>query len=92
VSGFVTRGRPLRIDEGNIRLMKHRFALAQALMDCSWDLPVTFRREDDVLIGTCLLEAGASMEVISGERARVEIPKLIKSAILTMVYNSVPPP
>lgn len=91
MSDLITRGRSA-LHEGNTRLLKHRLALAQALMDLSWDLPVEFRREGVNLIGTFKLEIAANLEAVDGRHARDEMAKMLKGAILTMVYNSVPPP
>lgn len=74
-----------RLDDANTRFLKHRLALAQALMDLSWEMPVVFRREDHNLVGTFKIEVMADLETVDGRHARDEMAKLLKGG--NFVYD-----
>lgn len=65
--------------------IKDRLALADALLRCRWNLPITFRREGDMLIGASTLEVGCDLRYFTITQAEETIALTMKSAIMTEV-------
>ena len=77
------RGRPLKPDVWEP--IKDRLALAESLMNCRWDLPITFEREGDKIIGTCTMQCAADLQNCSIRAAEADIALMMKAAILGLV-------
>lgn len=79
----MNRGRPLSDDTWSP--IKDRVALAGALLDCKWDLPVAFERQGDQVIGTFTLKVAADLHDMSITDAQRDIALGMKMFILGLV-------
>jgi len=82
------RGRPPRDGYAPI---KDRIALAEALLNCRWDLPIVFELEGDRLVGTCTMAVAADINECSIKQAQADIALAMKAAIMCMVDKAKKP-